>query len=515
MTGGALMVCGTSSDVGKTRLVTGLCRALARRGLAVAPFKGQNMALNSVVTPHGEEIGRAQGTQAQAARTGSEAVMNPVLLKPTSERRSQVVVLGRPWKELDAAAFQAVKAELVPVVDGALEDLRARHDVVVCEGAGSPAEVNLFDNDLVNLGLASRAGLPAIVVGDIDRGGVFAHLYGTVALLPEDRRRCVRGFVVNRLRGDPALLGDATDILGQRTGVPTWGVVPYLPGLWLDAEDSLALEQVWSRVASAGASTAILDVAVVRLPRISNFTDLDPLAAEPGVRVRLVEHAAGLGDPDLVVVPGTKSTVADLEWLRAVALDRALTGCLERGSVAVGVCGGYQMFGETIADPGGVESAVPFVSGLGLLPMRTTFRAEKRTVQRRGRVAAGTDAGTAVYGYEIHHGRHDPAPGAPAWFALDPVGPGATGVRRPEPEGVALADGSVYGSALHGLFDDDELRARFLAHVATRRQKEWAPGGASFEGLREAQIDLLADACERALDMTRVLETASDARGAR
>jgi adenosylcobyric acid synthase len=491
VTGPALMVCGTASDVGKSRLVTGLCRALARRGLKVAPFKGQNMALNSVVTPDGAEIGRAQGTQAQAAGVVAEAAMNPVLLKPTTDRRSQVVVLGRPWRELDAAAFHRAKQELGPLVLDALGDLRARHDVVVCEGAGSPAEINLFDGDLVNLGLAVQAGVPAVLVGDIDRGGVFAHLYGTVALLPEDRRAAVRGFVVNKLRGDPLLLGDATEVLRRRTGIATLGVVPYLHGLWLDAEDSLGLG--WPSPPSAG-TEVVVDVAVVRLPRIANFTDLDPLAAEGGVGVRLVDHPGALGDPDLVVLPGTKSTVADLEWLRRRGLGTAIEARRRSGTVVVGICGGYQMLGDVIEDPDGVESTVPSTPGLGLLGLRTRFDPVKVTARRSGTSLPG---GEAVEGYEIHHGRT--ATRGEAWFDLDAG-----------PEG--LRGDGVYGSILHGLFEADGFRAEFLSAVAARRGKAWRPAGVSYDELREAQIDRLADACERHLDMDALLAIAGEAR---
>ena len=327
---GAVMVCGTASNSGKSLLVAGLCRLLARRGVLVAPFKGQNMSLNSVVTDDGAEIGRAQAAQAEAAGTPPEAAMNPVLLKPMGERRSQVVVMGKPWRVLDAADYQATKPELRGIVLDALADLRRRFEVVVLEGAGSPAEINLMEGDLVNLGLAERAGIGAVVVGDIDRGGVFAHLFGTVELLPADLRRRVRGFIINKLRGDPALLGSGPRELEARTGVPTLGVIPWLDGVWIDAEDSLALSAApgWRDRPGHPAPDDAIDVAVLRFPRVSNFTDIDALAAEPGVSIRWVEQAAQLADPDLVVLPGTKSTVGDLGWLRSRHLDRALAGLL-------------------------------------------------------------------------------------------------------------------------------------------------------------------------------------------
>jgi adenosylcobyric acid synthase len=445
--------------------------------------------------------------------------MNPVLLKPTSDRTSQVVVMGRPWRVRDAVGYHRAKPELAETVQRALDDLRSRFDLVICEGAGSPAEINLLDHDLVNLGLAVRAGIPAVVVGDIDRGGVFAHLYGTVAILPEDLRRAVRGFIVNKFRGDRALLGNATDLLAERTGVPTLGVLPYLDGLWIDAEDSLALGPgAWG----AGSGTAgrgdldaagcdvVLDVAVVRLPRIANFTDLDPLAAEPGVAVRLVEHPATLGDPDLIVLPGTKSTVADLEWLRRRGMAVAVAARREGGSVVLGICGGYQMLGTSIEDPDQVESPVPVTEGLGLLAVRTRFVWEKRTVRRSGVQA---DGGEPVAGYEIHHGRPIPDVGAAPWFQLQlqtEVGGSGEGT---EPEGVRAEAAGVYGTSLHGLFEPDAFRTAFLQAVADRRAKRWVPSGVSFAVARQAQIDRLADACEEHLDLEALWSMAAEGAG--
>jgi len=543
---GAIMVCGTSSHAGKSLLVAGLCRALGRAGVRVAPFKGQNMSLNSTVTPGGAEIGRAQWAQAVAAGAVPEAAMNPVLLKPTGERASQVVVMGRPWATLDAAGFQQAKAELVGIVDSALADLRRRYDVVVLEGAGSPAEINLPGSDLVNLGLAARAGVPAIVVGDIDRGGVFAHLYGTVALLPAPLRAQVRGFVINKFRGDPALLGDGPDQLAARCGVPTLGVLPFLEGVVLDAEDSLALlDRIGDRtgggawgpggpgVPGEAAGAEVLDVAVVRFPRVSNFTDLDPLALEPGVAVRFVTGPGALGDPDLVVLPGTKATVADLAWLRgsglAAALERLRRG--PRPPVVLGVCGGYQMLGRRIEDPAHVESDQAEVDGLGWLDVVTRFHPVKRTAQRRGTEVHG---GLPVAGYEIHHGQPRPAAGAIPWFALEPdVGegrggnrgdgrPGADGGEGPgcdgggdrlgrgrgdrlgrgfEEEGVRDEPAGVFGTSLHGLLECDALRGALLAFVARRRRRSWSPSGLVFAAARRAQLDRLADACEAHLDL--------------
>ena len=485
------MVCGTTSDAGKSTIVTGLCRLLVRRGVSVAPFKGQNMSLNSMVTVDGGEIGRAQWVQALAARAEPEVAMNPVLLKPTDERAAQVVVLGRPEGIESAAHYHDTKASLTGVVDDALASLRARFDVVVCEGAGSPAEINLLEHDLVNLGLARRAHLPAILVGDIERGGVFAQLYGTVALLPPELAASVRGFVINRFRGDPALLGSAPADLEARCGVPTLGVLPHLGPLPLDAEDSLALERPSgpSPPRSAG-----LDVAAIRLPRLSNFTDLDPLAVEPGVQVRWVSHAGALGWPDLVVLGGSRATVADLQWLRDSGLVDALDARRAGTSppVILGICGGLQMLGTSIDDPDGVESSVRSAPGLGWLRLHTVFEKDKTTRL----VTANVTDGVSVSGYEIRHGCVLPEFGRRRWFE---------GLERDAALSASSRDGTIVGTTLHGLFEDDSFRSWFLADVAARRGHEWQPSGLTFSDARERQIDTVADACEKHLDVDRLV----------
>ena len=480
---GALMVCGTTSDAGKSRVVTGLCRALHRRGVRVAPFKAQNMALNSFVTPSGHEIGRAQGVQALAAGVEPEVDMNPILLKPSSDRTSQVIVLGEPVGHLDAATYHATKPSLRTTVLSALNRLRARFDVVILEGAGSPAEINLLDGDLVNLWLADAAGIPAVVVGDIDRGGVFASLYGTVALLPDHLRSCVAGFVINKFRGDPALLTPGLADLQTRTGIPTLGVLPWVDGLHLDAEDSLALRQPWGDD-SSGPDT--LDVCVVRFPRISNFTDIDALALEAGVNVRYVTHPAALGDPDLVILPGTKATVSDLAWLRTRGFDTALQR-FDPTTTVLGICGGYQMLGQHIDDD--IESGAGPVEALGHLPVTTHFEERKVTLPRRG-----SALGCTVTGYQIHHGR---TASEPAWIHLDD----AWGRHE---DGAADFDAAVFGTSLHGLFECDDFRVAFLDAVAARRKKEFKPSGFSFASAREAQFDDLADLVESHLDMPAI-----------
>jgi adenosylcobyric acid synthase len=422
--------------------------------------------------------------QALAAGVEPEVDMNPILLKPSSDRTSQVIVLGQPTGHLDAVAYHAAKPGLRATVQAALDRLRERFDVVLLEGAGSPAEINLLDGDLVNLWLADAARIPAVVVGDIDRGGVFASLFGTVTLLPDHLRSCVQAFVINKFRGDPALLGPGLAELEARTGVPTLGVLPWVDGLHLDAEDSLALRQPW------GAGAGILDVAVVRFPRISNFTDVDALALEPAVSVRYVTQAMALGDPDLVILPGTKATVADLAWLRTAGFDDALQA-LPSTTTILGICGGYQMLGRRIDDP--VESSAGGVGGLGMLPAETRFEPDKVTRPRAG-IAELPAGHQPVTGYQIHHGR---TASTASWITLDDEW-------GTQPEGAVNDDGSVLGSSLHGLFEGDGFRTAFLAAVAARRGKTFAASGVSFAAAREAQFDRLADLVEDHLDMAAI-----------
>ena len=472
---GALLVCGTASDVGKSVVVAGICRWLARQGVKVAPFKAQNMALNSCVTLDGAEIGRAQAMQAAAARVEPEAAMNPVLLKPTGERTSQVVVMGRPDGVADARSYQRRKPELLSVALAALADLRDRFDVVVCEGAGSPAEINLRAHDLANMGLARAAGLPVIVVGDIDRGGVFAALYGTLALLEPADQALIRAWVVNKFRGDRALLEPALTSLQELTGRRVLGVLPWREGLWLDAEDSLAL----STHPAPAARGSWIDVAAVHLRRMSNFTDLDALAAEPGVRVRFTTDPIDVDRADLAVVPGTKTTVEDLAFIRASGIAGALTARARRGDPVLGICGGYQMLGRTIHDD--VESGQGMVAGLGLLPVDTIFAPDKLLARRAGScpLLGGAPAG----GYEIRHGRVSRTAGT-ALFEPD--------------EG--CAQGAVLGTSWHGLLEGDALRRALLRWVAERRGLDFVPAETCFAAVREARLDTLGDLIADHLD---------------
>jgi adenosylcobyric acid synthase len=487
---GALLVAGTASDAGKSVVVAGICRHLARQGVRVAPFKAQNMALNSAVTAGGAEIGRAQAAQAAAAGAVPEAAMNPVLLKPSGERHSQVVVMGTAVAEVDARSYQDLKPKLAGVVLDALADLRGRYDVVVCEGAGSPAEINLRAGDLANLGLARAAGLPVMVVGDIDRGGVFASLYGTLALLEPDDQALVAGFLINKFRGDPAVLAPGLDQLARLTGRPVLGVLPWQRGLWLDVEDSLALEAPRDGALPPLGPDA-LAVAVVRLRWISNFTDFDALAAEPGVAVRFTQSPADLLTADLVVVPGTKATVEDLAWLRSRGLDRALARRAERGQPVLGVCGGYQMLGKRIVDR--VESGAGEVEGLGLLPVETAFTAAKVLANPAGH--APWLGGVPAAGYEIHHGRTRRFGGEP----LLATGGGEDGCRS----------GSVLGTSWHGLLEGDRLRRALLGWVAAVRRLDWVPGEQPFAAVREARLDALGDLVGRHADtdaLARLIE---------
>lgn len=492
---GGLLVCGTGSDVGKSRIVAGLCRVLVRRGVRVAPFKAQNMALNSFVTVEGLEIGRAQAAQAMAARVPPEVAMNPILLKPTGDRTSQVIVRGRPIGVMTAAEYHGHKPQLLATVLADLADLRTRFEVVIAEGAGSPTEINLLEHDIVNLRIAAEARLPAIVVGDIDRGGVFASLYGTVALLPDHYRALVAGFVINKFRGDPALLGDGLAALEARCGVPTLGVLPMVEDLALDAEDSLALRGPRPRAGRSAIGDA-LDIAVVRFPQISNFTDLDALMIEPGVSVRFVTAPSELGSPDLVVLPGSKATVEDLEWLRAAGFAAALAGM---GALVLGICAGYQMLGTEIVDD--VESGRGRVAGLGLLDVRTVFATAKTT-----RLRTGVAMDEPITGYEIRHGETERGPSAAGWVHLDQAD-GALGVTRDDrhDEGaIELGAARVLGTSLHGLFEADAFRAQFLVEVGRRAGKTFTPAGVSFSGARESQIDRFADVLETHLDLDAV-----------
>lgn len=476
---GALLVTGTSSDAGKSVLVAGLCRALARTGVRVAPFKAQNMSLNSYVTTAGEEIGRAQAAQAQACGIAPTADMNPVLLKPGSDTTSQLIVLGHVVREYDAARYwNDTQASLLDVVVSAFRRLQAEYDAVICEGAGSPAEINLRDSDIVNLGFARAADVPTLVVGDIDRGGVFASLLGTLAVLDPADQALVAGFVINKFRGDQTLLDPGLRMLEALSARQVYGVIPYATGISVDAEDAIDRALLLSGGAPLGDD--VLRVNVVAFPRMSNHTDLDALAVEPGIVLRFVTEPAGLRDADLIVLPGTRATVADLAWLRERGMDTAIRTHVDAGRPVLGVCGGYQMLGMTIDDV--VESRAGTVAGLGLLPVHTRFG----TTKVLGRPSVTADDET-LCGYEIHYGVVSQEGGEP--FFAD--------------EGCRV--GSVAGTVWHGLMENDGFRRRFLADAARRCAKRFVVSpDTSFAAIREAKLDRLADLVADHLDMQAI-----------
>ncbi|MET7282727.1 cobyric acid synthase [Kribbella sp. NPDC005582] len=468
-----LLIAGTTSDAGKTTVVTGLCRWLARQGVRVAPYKAQNMSNNSMVCADGTEIGRAQWIQAIAANAEPEAAMNPVLLKPGSDRRSHVVLMGQPWGELSARGFLTERAELAKAAFAAYDDLASRYDVIIAEGAGSPTEINLRQSDYVNMGLAQHIKSPVVVVGDIDRGGVFASMFGTVALLDAADQALISGFLVNKFRGDVSLLQPGIDMLTSVTGRPTYGILPWLPELWLDSEDALDIP-----VRRTAGSADVVSIAVVRFPRISNFTDLDALAAEPTNSVFFTTSAAEIRDADLVVLPGSRATVADLEWLRSLGLDVAITARAAKGRPILGICGGYQLLGGAITDPHGVEDGGTH-TGLSLLPVATEFERAK------------TLARPAPTAYEIHHGIVS-----------------VTGDADPFPGGCRT--GNTWGTIWHGLLDDDATRHAFLTEIATLTGKPAPDGTTSFTALREDRLNRLADAINEYVDtdaLMRLIES--------
>jgi adenosylcobyric acid synthase len=481
----ALMLQGTGSDVGKSLLVAGLGRALTRRGLKVRPFKPQNMSNNAAVTADGREIGRAQALQARACGVAPSADMNPVLLKPQSERGAQVVVEGRMLATASARDYQALKPSLLPRVLASFERLAADADIVLVEGAGSAAEVNLRAGDIANMGFAGAADLPVVLVGDIDRGGVIAALAGTDALLEPEERARLKGYVINKFRGDPRLFDGALAVLRERTGLDCLGIVPFFDRARdLPAEDGVALDH-WTP-ARGGSGVRI---AVPRLPRIANFDDLDPLAAEPGVALDLVPPGRPLPLCDLVLLPGSKATLADLAALREAGWDIDILAHVRRGGSVLGLCAGYQMLGQRIADPQGIEGPPGEAKGLGLLAVETVLTGEKILEETSGVEIA---SGTPVRGYEMHVGRT-----------------GGPGTARPmlrlggREDGAVSADGRIAGCHLHGLFASDAFRRAFLARL----------GGAGddrldYEARVEATLDALADHLEASLDLPRLLEIA-------
>ena len=480
-----IMIQGTMSNAGKSLLAAGLCRILKQDGYRVAPFKSQNMALNSFITRDGGEMGRAQVVQAEAAGIAPDTRMNPILLKPTTDVGSQVIVNGHVQGNMQAMEYYRRKRTYIPAVLEAYHSLAAEYDVIVIEGAGSPAEINLKEDDIVNMGLARLVDAPVLLVGDIDRGGVFAQLYGTVALLEEEERRRIKGVIVNKFRGDRAILEPGLKTLAQLCGIPVAGVIPYTH---VDIDDEDSLTERFGRTAER----KLIDIAVIRLPRISNFTDFSPFERYGNVSLRYVDQVGDLHRPDMILLPGTKSTIADLQWLRQSGLEAAIQKAADGGTLVFGICGGYQMLGRTVSDPEQVEAAgVTEIRGMGLLEMDTVFRGEKVQTQTRGVIGGvkgllSTLNGLAYEGYEIHMGRS----------------------REKVP--ALNGSGNIYGSYIHGIFDAPGISDTILRALCNARDISFdALGSYDVQSYKERQYDLLADAVRGGLDMPFVYRVLS------
>ncbi len=484
-----LVILGTSSSVGKSLLVTGLCHLFARRGIRVAPYKAQNMSNNAAVCPDGSEIGRAQATQALACGLEPHVDMNPVLIKPEADARAQVIVNGRAWKTLSAKDYYPQKQILWGAATSALDRLREQYDLVIVEGAGSAAELNLKDGDIVNMAIARYANAPVLLAGDIDRGGIFAQLIGTVWLLEPEESDLIKGLLVNKFRGDIRLFEDGVDILEEKSKKPVLGVLPYLHDLFIPEEDAVALENPFDTPATRPDE---IEIAVIHLPRIANFDDFDPLDAEGGIRVRYVDSPEQLGQPAAIIIPGTKSTLDDLAWLRSLGLDAAIQHLAANGTPVVGICGGYQMLGEAIHDPNHVESRRDSAPGLSLLPIETIFAGKKATHQASAQIKNGAGwltqlEGEEIGGYEIHMGRTQ---SASPWLEVNE--------RNGEPvqvlDGASSEDGKVWGCYVHGLFANKNLRRAWLKSLG------WEERQTSTDPFAES-LTRLSDTLEESLDM--------------
>jgi adenosylcobyric acid synthase len=495
-----LMVQGTASSVGKSVLVTALCRIFRQQGYNVAPFKAQNMSLNSYATAAGEEIGRAQAVQAEAAGIAPTVEMNPVLLKPEADNCSQVIVRGKPRTRITAAEFPTLKTELWDAITESLDRLRGCFDLVIIEGAGSPAEINLKDRDLVNMKVALYGNAPVLLAADIDRGGVFAALIGTLELLDPVEREQIKAFVINKFRGDVNLLTSGLDWLEQRTGVPVAGVIPYYRDIHIAEEDSISLEKrQWMKTRT----DFDLDIAVIAHPHIANFDDFDPFERDAKIRLRYVEAGDALGAPDLIILPGTKSTVADLAQLRATGRDQEIVRQVAHGTPIVGICGGYQMLGVEIHDPDGIESGAPITAGLSLLPVTSRFFPVKSTHQVKGRalVARGILAHAPhapISGYEIHMGQTS-GPSTAQPFSIEQ----RSGESCADRDGSLSEDGNVLGTYIHGLFHNDALRRAILSEIAERKGKALSAPASLFS--LDAQYDRLAAHVRASLNMDLIL----------
>lgn len=489
----AIMIQGTASNAGKSLLAAGLCRVFRQDGYRVAPFKSQNMALNSFITADGLEMGRAQVVQAQCAGVEPDARMNPVLLKPTNDTGSQVIVNGVPRGTMGAVEYFRWKKNLLPDILAAYESLAAENDIIVIEGAGSPAEINLKQDDFVNMGMARLAGAPVLLAGDIDRGGVFASLYGTVKLLEPEEQARIKGLIINKFRGDVEILRPGLKTLEELTGKPVLGVVPMLD-VDIDEEDSLSSKLSWE------GKVGLADIAVIRLPRLSNFTDFSPLERVEEATVRYVRVPGELGEPDLVILPGTKSTMDDLKWLRQSGLEAKILQYASRGGAVAGICGGYQMLGRTLSDPEGVESGGT-LRGMGLLPIDTVFLGEKTRTRVSGTFQGAQGVftslnGAELEGYEIHMGETTRGEGAEPLTALTTL------------DGQAKADGTargnVWGSYVHGIFDRAGSARALVDALLARKGLAPSAGAVDWRTYQEEQYDKLAAGVRESLDLSRV-----------
>ncbi|MEG1209567.1 MAG: cobyric acid synthase [Leclercia sp.] len=494
----AIMLQGTASDVGKSVLVAGLCRIFYQDGWRTAPFKSQNMALNSGITPDGKEMGRAQIMQAEAAGIAPDVRMNPILLKPSAGNQAQVVLMGEVASDMDAASYHDAKPRLREQIAGVWQSLAQEYEILVLEGAGSPAEINLRDRDIANMGMAEIAGCPVILVADIDRGGVFAAIYGTLALLQEHERWRVKGVIINKFRGDVALLYSGLEQIESLTGVPVLGVMPWLD-LCLEEEDGVALQQgKYLRTRERA-----IDIAVVQLPHIANFTDFNALSAQPDVRVRYVSQPEALDGADLLILPGSKNTLHDLNWLRESAMAHAVLKQHRNGVPLLGICGGYQMLGETLIDE--VESGLGRMPGLGLLNTVTQFARHKTTTQVCARMAPSLPgwlaavSGMAVRGYEIHMGQTTLSGGAqPALFLQQETAQRA--------DGAVSDDGLVWGTYLHGLFDSDEFTRALIDSLRIRKGLLPLETALDYAGYKAQQFDKLAQSMRQHIDMQKIYQ---------
>jgi len=502
-----LMLQGTGSSVGKSLLTAGICRALVNRGYRVAPFKSQNMALNSYITKDGKEMGRAQVVQAEAAKIPPDAKMNPILLKPTSHVGSQVILEGKVLGNMDAKTYHKKKPELKERVAGIYEKLAVEYDGIIIEGAGSPAEINLREHDLVNMGLAEMVDAPVILIGDIDRGGVFASIYGTVMLLSPEERKRIKGFIINKFRGDADILMPGIRMIEEKIGIPCFGVMPY-ESFGIEDEDS-----VTRRFRERGREfidRRRLNVGVIKLPYISNFSDFTPLEVEPKVAMKYIHEPHEVIDLDLLILPGSKNTLEDRRYLVEAGFDEYIYRAVKEGTIVMGICGGYQILGDTIRDDHGVESSFKEINGLGLLPMETTMEKEKTTRQvqgsvpefsifKKGRPFEENDqtARINVSGYEIHMGKTERKQGCLPWIPLED----------------GTLDGSyhenrkIFGTYLHGIFENDEFRRSILSHVEKERRGETVESEPwSFHEYKENEYDRLAELMENHLEMERLIE---------